>query len=228
MFTLAIETSATNGSLALFDGGACVAEKTLQLGARHGQALIPELGKLFEERQRVPRDCGLTAVSVGPGSFTGLRVGIVCAKIWAYVTGCRLTAVDTHLAIAANSPADVRAVHVVSPSQGGDLFFSRYTREEGAEWSEQSPLQYLPADAWLAQLTGDDVLSGPALAKLAPSLAGRCRVLPEECWVPAARNVGLIGLAQHEAGQTSDPWELEPRYLRRSSAEEKWDLRRRV
>jgi tRNA threonylcarbamoyladenosine biosynthesis protein TsaB len=228
MFTLAIETSAVAASVALLEGDRCLAERNLQLGARHGQSLIAELGKLLELQELGPSDCGLMAVSIGPGSLTGLLVGVVCAKIWSYTTKCALVAVDTHRAIAASSPADVETVHVISPSQGGDLFFSRHRRSDGDLWTEIESLAYLPLAEWLTQLKGDEIVSGPALAKLELELAGKCRLLPTECWTPQARQVGRLGIALCEAGQTSDAWLLEPRYLRLSSAEEKWDLRRRV
>lgn len=228
MFTLAIETSAVTVSVALFDGDQCLAERSLQGGARHGRSLIAELGALLEQRDLSPHDCGLMAVSVGPGSLTGLRVGTVCAKVWSYTTKCALVAVDTHAAIAANTPAGVEAVQVISPSQGGDLFFSRHRREEGDLWAESAPLSYLPAADWISQLGSDEIVSGPALEKLGPQLGDKCRLLPRDCWIAQARQVGRLGIGLFEAGQTSDAWSLEPRYVRLSSAEEKWDLRRRV
>lgn len=214
--------------MALLEGERLLGERNLQLGARHGQSLIAEIGKLLELNDLAPSDCGVMAVSVGPGSLTGLRVGIVCAKIWSYTAKSALVAVDTHRAIAANSPAEVETVHVISPSQGGDLFFSRHQRSAGDLWIETEPLAYLPSAEWIARLGRHEIVSGPALTKLGPELTDRCRLLPSECWTPEARQVGRLGIALHEAGQTSDPWSLEPRYLRLSSAEEKWDLRRRV
>src|SRR5438552_3091101 len=98
--TLAIETSGIVGSIALCSDGERIEERTLQLGRHHGQSLIPELRQLLEDHRRKPRDCDLIAVSIGPGSFTGLRVGVVCAKTLAYVTGSRVAAVDTFHAIA--------------------------------------------------------------------------------------------------------------------------------
>src|SRR5262245_22963627 len=112
MLTLAVETSGPVGSVALLDGEQCLDERVLELGRHHGQALVPEIGRLLAGQGRMPRDCALIAVSAGPGSFTGLRVGIVCAKTLAYAAGCRVAAVDTLLAIACNSPGEVAAVQV--------------------------------------------------------------------------------------------------------------------
>lgn len=144
MLTLAIETSGPVGSLALLEGRNCLAERTLQLGTQHGQSLVPELRRMLVDLGKSPRDCELLAVSTGPGSFTGLRIGVVCAKTWAYATGCRLVAVDTHQAIAMNAPPEVAQVQVVSEAQGGDVYYSAFARSPEGAWSESSPLAFEP------------------------------------------------------------------------------------
>ena len=78
-------------------------------------------------------------MSVGPGSFTGLRVGVVCAKTLAYATGARLAAVDTLEAIAANSPPDVETVHVITDAQRGDLFVGTYRRTADGRLAPRRP-----------------------------------------------------------------------------------------
>lgn len=227
MLTLAIETSGLVGSLAVLDGANCLEERTLQLGTQHGQSLIPEMRRILTDLGRSPRDCELLAVSTGPGSFTGLRVGIVCAKTWAYATGCRLAAVDTHQAIAVNTPVELRRVQVVSDAQRGDLFFSSFTRDAEGAWIETNSLEFQPVHDWIERLGSEEVVSGPGVAKLVEQLQGRCQVLESEHWRPRAAVVGQLGFELAIGANFSDPWTLEPKYVRRSSAEEKWDLRPR-
>jgi tRNA threonylcarbamoyladenosine biosynthesis protein TsaB len=227
VLTLAIETSGPRGSLALCNGDEVFAERTFELGARHGQALVPELRQLLADAGRTPAACKLLAVSIGPGSFTGLRVGVVCAKTWAYATGCRVVAVDTHQAIAANSPAGIDCVEVVSDAQGGDVYFSQFVRAAVGHWESVGELRYLSADDWIATLDPELFVSGPGIVRLESKLAGKCRMLAAELRFPSAMQVARIGLCSAEAQEFSDVWSLEPRYIRRSSAEEKWDLRRR-
>jgi tRNA threonylcarbamoyladenosine biosynthesis protein TsaB len=227
VLTLAIETSGFAGSLALFEGTSRLAETGLELGVHHGQSLVPELRRLFDELGRRPGDCDVVAVSTGPGSFTGLRVGVVCAKTWAYVTGCRLVAVETHQAIAENTPVGISAVHVVSEAQGGDVYFTRYGRAADGFWTALDPMRFLPVEEWLATLRPEETVSGPALMKLESRIAGRCGILDRSFWMPNAGNVAQIGMESAKRGDWADPWALEPLYVRRSSAEEKWDLRQR-
>jgi tRNA threonylcarbamoyladenosine biosynthesis protein TsaB len=227
VLVLAIETSSPAGSVALLQADRCLAERPLELGVRHGQTLIPEIGRLLAEGGYQPRACELIVVSTGPGSFTGLRVGIVCAKTLAYVTGCPIAAVDTHLAIATNSPEDVGKVAVVSSAQRGDLFVSTFARLALGDFESVEPLHSVTQADWLQRLSADDVVSGPGCARLFEGGAQGVRVLESSHWRPQAGVVGRLGYRQALSGNTADPWTLEPSYLRLSSAEEKWDLRLR-
>jgi tRNA threonylcarbamoyladenosine biosynthesis protein TsaB len=160
-------------------------------------------------------------VSVGPGSFTGLRVGIVCAKTLAYATGCRLAAVDTMEAIAANSPPDVKVVQVIADAQRGDVYVGAYERGVDGVWRRESPLVILKADSWRAGLRIGEVVTGPGLAVIEDGPASGWRRLPQTTWIPSARTVAMIGQRQIERGILADCATLEPLYVRRSAAEEK-------
>ncbi len=76
----------------------------------------------------------------------------MCAKTLAYATGCRLAAVDTLEAIAANSPAGVTAVHVIANAQRGDIFVGTYHPTSEGEWVREGPPTILAAEAWMAAL----------------------------------------------------------------------------
>ncbi len=231
MLILGIETSGTRGSIALFQNGACLAEAELEAAPRrHAQTLVTEIRELFGlHRLRIP-SLEAIAVSVGPGSFTGLRVGVVCAKTLAFATGARLTAVDTLEAIAANSPPDVEIVHVITDAQRGDLFVGTYRRTAEGDWLREGPLAIAAGEAWFAGLRAGDVVTGPGLAKwreahdASPNPpATAWRGLPESVWTPSARAVAAIGARQIARGLVADCATLEPFYLRRSAAEERAD-----
>jgi tRNA threonylcarbamoyladenosine biosynthesis protein TsaB len=223
MLTLAIETSGPLGSVALVESGRLLGEKKLALGRQHGQVLIPALGELLAGCSKRPRHCNLIAVSVGPGSFTGLRVGVVCAKTLAYAIGCPLAAVNTLHAIACNAPPDVSMVNVIGDAQRGELFTARFVRDRAADWVRQGDIQVLSAEDWAASLKGDAVVSGWALEKYGSLAERKCRILAPEFRVPQAATVARLGTRQAATGQTTDHWRLEPLYLRRSSAETQWE-----
>ncbi|MGQ0636543.1 MAG: tRNA (adenosine(37)-N6)-threonylcarbamoyltransferase complex dimerization subunit type 1 TsaB [Planctomycetaceae bacterium] len=225
MLTVAIETSGLAGSIALLDADVCLGEHNLELGLRHGQTLVPAVGRLLADQGRSPADCRLIAVSIGPGSFTGLRVGVVFAKTLGYAVGCPVVGVETFLAVAENAPGDCSAIQIVEDAQRGDVFAGRYERMANGDWQAVGNIQIVSADEWQAQLQPDDVVAGPGLERTADRLAARCRVLDRTAWRAKAETIGRLGQRFIKDGISGDPFALEPLYLRRSSAEEKWDAR---
>ena len=224
MWTVAIETSGREGSIALLRDDELLSSRSLsQEGRRHARTLVHELKALLDESQLAPAECDVLAVSRGPGSFTGLRVGVVCAKTWAFATGCRLVGVDTLQAVAAAAPADVHQVDVVADAQRGDVYWGQYVRDGEGRFVTETAVQIISANVWVGSLTDEQVVSGPALSSLQDRLPAEVRQLPESLWRPSAVEVGRIGLQLAMASQTVSPWELTPLYLRRSAAEENAD-----
>lgn len=226
MITLGVETSGHRGSIALCRDATLLGERDLtREGQRHARTLVPELQALLHAHALSPRDVQTLAVSIGPGSFTGLRVGVVCAKTWAYATGARVVAVDTMQAVASQSDETVHRLQVVSDAQRGELFVGLYERASSGEWLRQGEIEIVPVEQWLASLGPADVVSGPGLIRLIERVSSRCRVEPATNWNPAARTIARLGGQAARAGMSDDFWALEPRYLRRSAAEEKADAR---
>lgn len=223
MLILALETSGFGGSIALLDDEHVLGERVLDAQRRHAQTLVPEIQSLLQEHNRKPAECELIAVSSGPGSFTGLRVGITCAKTMSYATGAQLAAVPTFPCLAAGAPADVSRLQVIMNAQRQELFVGRFERNHTTSWCETRPLNIEKVAAWQEQLTADDAVTGPDLEAVAETISSRCRVLAPEFWQPQARWVGRLGLQYQQAGQAVSCWELQPLYVRKSAAEEKWD-----
>jgi tRNA threonylcarbamoyladenosine biosynthesis protein TsaB len=222
MLILGIETSGPHGSIALCRDGARLMEVELENAPRrHAQTLVTQIRDTFARLGLRIADLDTVAVSVGPGSFTGLRVGAVCAKTLSYATGCRLAAVDTLEAIAANSPADIAVVHVIADALRGDLFAATYHRTSNGDFVSEGTPTIQRADVWLAGLRDVDYVTGPGLAAYRGEPPKAWNTLPEESWTPLAREVAAIGLRQIERGLWADCATLEPLYVRRSVAEEK-------
>jgi tRNA threonylcarbamoyladenosine biosynthesis protein TsaB len=221
--TLAIETSGLPGSIALCCGPECLVEAILdEAPRRHAQTLVSEIGRRLKETSRSVRELQAVAVSIGPGSFTGLRVGVVCAKTLAYATGCRLAAVDTLRAIAANSGPGVERVHVMCDALRGDAYVATYRLSAGV-WTAEQPPSIVVARTWLSERPPGDTISGPGLATYGQLVPAECRQLSPETWIPRARIIAQLGQEQLARGDAADCATLEPFYLRRSAAEERRD-----
>ncbi len=231
LLTLGVETSGLAGTISLRRDGQTVESITLdQSGRRHAQSLIAETAALLGRHGCIAKQLQLVAVSIGPGSFTGLRVGVVFAKALAYATGCRLVAVDSFHAIAAASPPEVSEVFVVSDAQRGDLFVGHFERNltdsKIGNWHRTQPLSIERTDDWISWLTqrtanSTTPLSGPASETLRSKLPPTVMILGAECQSPHAAFIAELGEQMALAGELADLWSLEPVYLRRSAAEEK-------
>lgn len=229
LLTLGVETSGMIGAVALRRAGQTIETISLQqAGRRHAQTLVAEVDAMLRRAGISSQQLNAVAVSIGPGSFTGLRVGVVFAKTLAYAIGCQLAAVDTFRAIAAASPADVSEVFVVSDAQRGDLFVGLYALGDSmigpvrlGEITIESTSSFCQRFQQLTASRPNIAITGPAAATLQTSLPPSVRVLAAELQHPRAEFIAALGEQQALAGELSDPWQLEPFYLRRSAAEEK-------
>src|SRR5262245_29331387 len=104
---LILETSGRVGQVALARGAMLLRGRRLDAARRHARGLAPAVAELLQDEGWRPRDLDAVLVSRGPGSYTGLRVGVMSAKALAYATGCRLLAVETFAAITRQSPEAV-------------------------------------------------------------------------------------------------------------------------
>ena len=219
--TLGIDTSGQAGSIGLLRGDSVLEERSLSAtGRRHARTLVAEVRSVLVGHGAGPRDCGLVAVSVGPGSFTGLRVGVVFAKTFGYLTGAPLAAVDTFAAIAANSPATVNRVWVLEDAQRGALFAGLYERSGDGGFASICETEILPEQEVAARSRSDEFFTGPGVKRLSEELRLSDRCLPESYATPRGAVVAAIGRQEYEAGRSVDPFALVPHYIRRSAAEE--------
>lgn len=229
LLTLGVETSGMIGAVSLRRAGETIDSVSLQqAGRRHAQTLVAEVDAMLRRAGVTSQQLEVVAVSIGPGSFTGLRVGVVFAKTLAYAIGCRLVAVDTFRAIAAAAPEDASEVFVVSDAQRGDLFVGHYAIDKTTRCPIRLGEITIESAASVAQRvsvihsTGTNIaISGPSAATLAVTLPSSVRLATPEFQQPRAEFIAVLGEQQSLAGDLSDPWRLEPFYLRRSAAEEK-------
>jgi tRNA threonylcarbamoyladenosine biosynthesis protein TsaB len=221
MNVLALETSGLTGSIALAVDNLVFQRELATEGRRHAQTLVAEWRDLLRERGVKPADIDAIAVSIGPGSFTGLRVGVVCAKTFAYATGCRVLAVDTLAAVAQAAPVELATTWVVSDAQRGDLFAARYART-AAGWQRDGDVRIVPGAAWLRTLSGEDVVAGPGTSRLSMDAITKARIVRDD-WAarPTATRVFAVARPRLLAGESDDLWTLSPLYIRPSAAEEK-------
>jgi len=223
MRILALETSDRAGSIALLEADRVLAERVLASSQRTAQSLAPAAHELIAQLGWQPTDVELVAVASGPGSFTGLRIGITFAKVFAYAVRCQLLGVNTLEAIAARAPGDAARFWAVIDAQRNELFAAEFARDGHGELRFEQETHVVDSDMWLERLSPGSVVTGPALAKLSTKLPDGTTMLPAELWQPTASAVGALAWKSYSAGRRDDPFTLVPDYFRRTAAEEQWE-----
>jgi tRNA threonylcarbamoyladenosine biosynthesis protein TsaB len=227
MIVLALDTSTDRAVIGLRTRSGAILSAATDSARRHGRDLVPQISQTLKMADMTLREVNLIAVGVGPGSYTGLRVGVMAAKMLAYATGAAILGVDSLEAIAQNAPVSVTQISVIGDAQRGQLYVADFLREDGGPPRSIHAVRIEPLTDWLQRLATTTLVMGPGL--LSPSvktaLGERTGHFDREVAHPTGDS--LVSLAQRlwDGGKRDDPWVLEPHYLRRSSAEELWERR---
>jgi len=228
---LAIDTSADQAALGVRT------KRGLEHGAqptgsrRHGRDLVPQIRDLLAAAGLRVSDLDVVAVGLGPGSYTGLRIGLAAARTLAYVTGAGLLGLDSLEGWARAAPAEARRIYVVADAQRGDVYAAELSREStGGPLAVVSASHIEPLAQWAGRLSTEGIVLGPGLCspRIMQAISRELTIYGAETEdFMKARAAGLLELAAEHwtAGRRDDFWTLEPNYLRRSAAEETWDAR---
>jgi tRNA threonylcarbamoyladenosine biosynthesis protein TsaB len=216
---LLLDTSQQPGVVAVGEGECLCAVLRLDEARRHARDLAPTVGKLLAGQGWQPRDVQAIVVGRGPGSYTGLRVGVMSAKAFAYATGCKLLGLETFAVLAAQAPADVGRLSVLADAQQDKVYVQDFEQTQPA-----SKLCVMAFAEWAATTTSQ-AATGQGLHKWLPHLPATVKPLDAPLWDPRPEGLLQLGLARYQRGEHDDVWSIEPIYLRPSAAEEKWITR---
>jgi tRNA threonylcarbamoyladenosine biosynthesis protein TsaB len=221
---IAIETSGRIGSIAIVLDGAVLAEEQFAHGLQHAAQILPIIDRLCRGQQWSAADLEQLYVSVGPGSFTGLRIAVTVAKTMALATGVKILAVPTVAVLAANAPDDAKHLLVVLDAKRGHIFTARFERDASGAWVEREPAHLDTLAAMLSRAPRPVHLLGEGIpyhtGALDPAEA-QVVVTPESLWRARAGAVAQIGMGMAVRGEFADPDRLTPIYIRPPEAEEK-------
>ena len=204
----------------------------MQGALTHSETLMPHIETALAMARVKKDELDGIAVSIGPGSFTGLRIGLASAKMMAYALHIPLIAVPTLEALAHHCVCEgVRLVPVMD-AQKGNVYAQEFTwRADGDALTlhEESSLAILPLAEVIARLSKTEqpvLLLGDAMQrKVDVELPVNVRLAPIHARMPRAACVGLAALTRLARGETDDPVTAVPLYLRRSEAEVLWEKR---
>ena len=208
---LAIDTTRESGSLALVRGPETIEEIALRAPTGFAHVLYGELAALLERNGVELRSIDCFAAASGPGSFTGVRVGLACVKGLAETAGKPAVAVSNLRALASFGAARLRAVLI--DARRGELYGAVYD----SSLCLVVPEMVASLDVFLKSLPAGDVeFIATDFSSFQPAIQGT--IAP----AALAAAIGRLAGEQFQAGNASDPAALDANYVRRSDAELFW------
>jgi tRNA threonylcarbamoyladenosine biosynthesis protein TsaB len=229
MNILGIDTSSIVASMAVLSEEKLVAEYTVNNKKTHSEKMMGVLDKVLEDSGFGLGDIDAIAVTKGPGSFTGIRIGMASAQGMAHALGIPIIGVNTLDGLAYNLLESESLLCPVVDAQRGDVYTSLY-RFEGDELVRLWRYEIIDAEALREKLTslGKKVkILGDGVPVLNKVLGDPGKISPAHpvTMMPRASSVAALGLKQYIQGKVDDCFSVEPFYIRKSNAEEKWEER---
>ena len=222
MILLALETSGPGASVTVLDDETAIGRA--DIGPREtAKMLVPAIASVLDNVGLSTINLDVIAVTAGPGSFTGLRLGVTTAKTLAYATAARLIGVNSLDVIAAQSTDTNAPIECIMDAHRGQLFTARYLLD-GGQGRPVRPTAVQTVEQWLESLQPGSLVIGPAVRIVEHALREshrQVKIAAENTWYPDAESVGKLAWMRHERQQYDDLWSLEPSYYRVSAAEEK-------
>jgi tRNA threonylcarbamoyladenosine biosynthesis protein TsaB len=232
---LAVETSTLTGAVAILESGGVVAESRVSVAVTHGERLMAAIDGVLRAARWELADVDAFAVALGPGSFTGLRIGLSTVKGLAFATGKPAVGVPTLDALAWRLPYCAYPVCPVLDAKKNEVYAALYRTLEGRLEVLEAPRAVAPAtlaEDLRGTVAGPVVFVGDAVAPYAPVLReilGTYALLaPPDLRLPSAVTVGELGGWALDRGETMELATLVPLYLRPSEAELARERRQRA
>jgi len=228
---IAVETSGRIGSAALAQADSLLSQTTFQTPVKHSSELFPAISALLSRFKLKPPQIDHIYISVGPGSFTGLRIAATLAKIFHLANNkIKIVTVDSLDATAANATEYIKQNHTqlnkiaaVTDAKRGQFFIAAYKFDSESNtafpWRKilddclMSPQQFMERFSVRSEPIW---LLGEGLVYYKENFeADGIKFIDEKYWTPKASNIHLLGYRLAVEGKFADPLTIQPKYLRR-------------
>ena len=196
MMMLALDTTATVATAAVFRDGILIAEREADAGKKHAETVLPMIEQLLEMNKTLISQIDYFAVDIGPGSFTGVRIGVSLVNALAFATEKKIIPVNALRVLAESVKTSDRPVCAMIDARNGNAYAALY--QDGQTIIEPCAVE---TESFVARIPADALFVGDT----------HC----EQKNYPRASSVGMLALSQLDTAVS----ETEPIYLRASQAE---------
>ncbi len=223
MKILAIETSTMLGGVAVMDETAgLIIETRLNVKTAHSERLMTEVDHALKQAGLAIPDIDVFGVAIGPGSFTGLRIGLSTVKGFSYATGKPVVSVPSLEAFAWNFPYSKYPVCTMFDARKNEVYAAIFQWRDAGFERMMEEVSVRPADL-VRSLEGKVIFAGEGALiyrETIAGIAGENALFPSpHSMVPSPANVAYLGLRKASGGVFSEPVSLVPCYIRKSEAE---------
>ncbi len=225
MKILAVDTSSPVAAVAVMDDRELLGEYFLNHKKTHSQKLVPMMEEILRSLELRPSDMDVFAAASGPGSFTGLRIGITTVKAMAYAAKKPVVSIPTLDALACNIPLTEALVCPIMDARNNQVYTALY-RNDGGIQSNITEYMGIPVSQ-LVQIinsaggsvifTGDGVLIHREYLK--KELGEKCSFAPRSHLLNRASSVAQLAMTRAMSGKLESCMDMAPFYLRKSQAE---------
>lgn len=230
MITLGVDTSTEFLTVSVISGDKRLADYNAVGRLSHSALLVPTIQKALRMAGRKLKDVGLFAVGIGPGSFTGLRVGVTAMRVFSIALNRPIIGVPTLDAIAYNGcqyfvkrakigdSGSCPAFCPVVDAKKGQVYACIYS-VNGDKLVRESDYLLEPVERLVKRLKGDVLFLGDGIAiykdKLLSKKTLKAKFIDDndKRWFPKAIVIAKLGIDMFNNGKHDDPYDLEPLYL---------------
>lgn len=223
MLILALDTSSKAASVALLKETDVLAECSIRSFTNHSEGLLPVIAKVLAAASLQIGDMDLFAVTIGPGSFTGLRIAASTVKGLALATGKPVSGVSTLEALAFNAAPSGRTICPFLDARRNEVYTALYKFDDREEIIERAAARTTDPAEFVRGLSEEIVFLGDGAQRYADLIKKECPVTsffaPPHLQFIRASAVGILGRERYLKGSTMDVLTFTPRYHRLSQAE---------
>ncbi|MFH0840332.1 MAG: tRNA (adenosine(37)-N6)-threonylcarbamoyltransferase complex dimerization subunit type 1 TsaB [Candidatus Omnitrophota bacterium] len=226
MIVLGVDTSTEFLTVSVIKNDKALADYNAIGRLSHSSLLVPTIQKALKKARKKLKDVDLFAVGMGPGSFTGLRIGVTAMRGFSIALGKPIIGVPTLDAIACNvlvSGPDSRSLHnegltlvPILDAKKSQVYASIYSID-GDRLVRNSNYLLEPVERLMKRLEGDVIFLGDGIAiykdKLLSKKTLKAKFIDDNRWFPKASVITKLGLEMFKSGKHDDPYDLEPLYL---------------
>ena len=230
MRVLAIDTTSNVATAAVVEDELLLGERILNFKKTHSQKIMPMISELLSELELKATDIDVFAVANGPGSFTGLRIGVATIKALAHSVNKPVVGVSTLAGMAYNLPYCEHIIVPIMDARRNQVYTASYIWDEDGfkELSEDEAISIEECVASCGEFldtvfVGDGV--GVHRAYIEEQLGDRAHFVPASSALQRASSIAMIAMEKAKNGEVMKYNELVPFYLRKSQAEREYDER---